>query len=306
MARGKASAGGGAEKPIPALSNLGYFSDYYLAHRLDSGLGDLYARWDAAEKQGEPTDRTRLRALTSAFSRLRADAALTAPAADVLDADRLDLGQLPPDGLDALLELNDAILGALGWTPERGDMLELISGDKTVEVPVAHRCETPTGVLLLALDTVFATDPAAVIASKTTPAGRLIEPVLVNGKPAGHTALEAAQLIFTADDAPSYVLLVSGGSVTLLDRDRWGEGISLGANLDDALARHDTKPKGELAAIAGLFSASAINPGDEAQSVLTSLLERANTESAGVSNELRHGIRRSIEILANAVVKDVR
>lgn len=306
MARGKATSTGGAEKPIPALSNLGYFSDYYLAHRLDSGLGDLYARWDAAEKQGEPTDRTRLRALTSAFGRLRADAALTAPAADVLDADRLDLGQLPPDGRDALLELNDAILGALGWMPERGAVLELSSGDKTIKVPVAHRCETPTGVLLLALDTVFATDPAAVIASKTTPAGRLVEPVLVNGKPAGHTALEAAQLIFTADDAPSYVLLVSGGSFTLLDRDRWGEGISLGANLDDALARHDTKPKGELAAIAGLFSASAINPGDEAQSVLASLLERANTESAGVSKELRHGIRRSIEILANAVVKDVR
>lgn len=306
MARGKATSTGGAEKPIAALSNLGYFSDYYLAHRLDSGLGDLYARWDAAEKQGEPTDRTRLRALTSAFGRLRADAALTAPAADVLDADRLDLGQLPPDGRDALLELNDAILGALGWTPERREMLGLTSGDKTVNIPAAHRCDTPTGVLLVALDTVFATDPAAVIASNTTPAGCLIEPVLVNGKPAGHTALEAAQLIFTADDAPSYVLLVSGGSVTLLDRDRWGEGISLGANLDDALARHDTKPKGELAAIAGLFSASAINPGDEAQSVLTSLLERANTESAGVSKELRHGIRRSIEILANAVVKDVR
>lgn len=306
MARGKTSSTGGAEKPIPALSNLGYFSDYYLVHRLDSGLGDLYARWEAAEKRGEPTDRTRLRALTSAFGRLRADAALTAPAADVLDTDRLDLGQLPPDGRDALLKLNDAILDALGWTPERGATLELTSGDKTVKVPVAHRCDTPTGVLLLALDTVFATDPAAVIASKTTPAGRLVEPLLVNGKPAGHTALEAAQLIFTADEAPSYVLLVSGGAVTLLDRDRWGEGISLGANLDDALARHDTKPKGELAAIAGLFSAGAINPGDEAQSVLTSLLERANTESAGVSKELRHGIRRSIEILANAVVRDVR
>ena len=99
---------------------------------------------------------------------------------------------------------------------------------------------------------------------------------------------------------------MSGGAITLLDRDRWGEGISLGANLDDALARHDVKPKGELAAIAALFSADAINPGDEAQSVLAGLLERAATESAGVSKELRHGIRRSVEILANAVVHDVR
>lgn len=307
MATKKSGGGSGAaEKPIPALSNIGYFSDYYLTHRLDSGLTDLYARWDAAEKLGEPTDRTRLRGLTTPFGRLRASAALTTPDTDALDTDGLDLGELPADGCEGLLALNDAILDALGWTPDRGAQVELISGDKTVAVPVAHRCDTPTGVLLVALDTVFATDPAAVIASRKAPPGRLVEPVLVNGKPAAHTALDAVQLIFTADDAPSYVLLVSGGAITLLDRDRWGEGISLGANLDDALARHDTKPKGELAAIAGLFSAGAINPGDEAQSVLTGLLERATTESAGVSKELRHGIRRSVELLARAVVADVR
>jgi hypothetical protein len=307
MAGGKPSANsGGAEKAIPALSNIGYFSDYYLAHRLDSGLADLYAGWDAVEKQGEATDRTRLRGLSGPFGRLRADAALTAPADDALDADRVASRQLPTDGRDALLALNDAILEALGWSPQRGATVDLASGDKTLVVPVAHRCDTPTGVLLVALDTVFATDPAAVIASKTTPAGCLVEPLFVNGRPGAHTALDAAQLIFTADDAPSYILLVSGGAITLLDRDRWGEGISLGANLDDALARHDSRPKGELAAIAGLFSASAINPGDEAQSVLTRLLERANTESAGVSKELRHGIRRSIELLANAVVADIR
>ena len=42
---------------------------------------------------------------------------------------------------------------------------------------------------------------------------------------------------------------ISFNGITLLDRDRWGEGISLGANLDDALARHDVKPKGERRAI---------------------------------------------------------
>ncbi len=289
-----------------SLSNVGYFSDYFLAHRLTVGLGDLFARWDAAEKLGEPTERTRLRALSTALARLRPDAALTAPAGDVLDTERLDLGQLPADGRDALLALNDAILDALGWTPNRDAGVEFTSGGKGVVVPVAHRCDTPTGVLLIALDTVFATDPAAVIAGKTAPAGRLIAPILVNGAPAAHTALDAAQLIFTADDAPSYILFVSGGAITLLDRDRWGEGISLGANLDEALARHDSTPKGELAAIAGLFSASAINPASGAQSVLDRLRERAMSESAGVSKELRHGIRRSIELLANAVVEDIR
>ena len=296
-----------AEKQIPSLANRGYFSDYYLAHRLDAGLSDLYARWEELDKQGELNERTRARNLTVPFGTYRADAALTAPDADLLDAGTLDLGELHADAKGALLALNDAILTALGWAPDRdADPLMLTTGDKSVTVPAAHIATTPTGVLLVALDTVFATDPAAVIATKATPAGRLVEPVLLNDKPAGRTALEAAQLIFTADDAPSYLLLVSGGAITLLDRERWGEGISIGANLDDALARHDARPKGELAALAALFGAGGINPGDQAQSVLTSLLEKASTESAGVSKELRHGIRRSVELLANAVVEDVR
>lgn len=298
---------GATEKQIPSLANSGYFSDYYLAHRLDAGLADLYARWDSLDKQGEPNQRTRVRNLTVPFGTYRAEAALTAPDADTLDEGTLDLGDLRADAKAALLKLNDAVLTALGWSPDRdADPLLLQSGDKTVTVPAAHIARTPTGVLLVALDAVFATDPAAVIASKATPAGRLVEPVLLNDKPAARTALEAAQLIFTADDAPSYLLIVSGGAITLLDRERWGEGISIGANLDDALARHDTKPRGELAAIAALFGAGAINPGDQAQSVLTNLLEKASTESAGVSKELRHGIRRSVELLANAVVDDVR
>lgn len=305
--RRAAAAGSGAEKQLPSLSNAGYFSEYYLAHRLDAGLAELYARWEALEKLGEPTDRTRVRGLSSAFAAYRSVAELTAPDADMLDEGRLLPGELRADAKAALLALDDAILVAFGWEPDReAEPLELVSGEKTVTVPAAHVARTPTGVLLVALDTVFATDPAAVIASKATPAGQLVEPLLLNGKPAAQTALAAAQLVFTADEPPSYLLFVSGGALTLLDRERWGEGISLGVDLDDAVARRDVKPKGELAAISALFGAGAINPGDQAQSVLTGLLEKASTESAGVSKELRHGIRRSVELLANAIVEDVR
>lgn len=294
------------EKSIPSITNAGYFSDYYLGYRLDAGLSDLYGRWDTAEKAGDRTARTRVRSLTSAFDKCRVDAVLTAPDQEALNEGRLDLGVLPPAGVDAQLDLNDATLEALGWKPSRDESVELTTGDQTITVPVAHKCDTHSGLLLLALHGVFSTDPAAVAAGKEAPAGRLLEPVLLGGKPAGRTALEAAQLIFTADDPPAYLLVVSGGAVTLLDRERWGEGVYLGADLDDALARHDVKPKGELAAIAALFSADAVNPGDEAQSVLAGLLEKAASESAGVSKDLRYGMRRSVELLANAVVTDIR
>lgn len=301
------------EKLIPALVNAGYFSDYYLGYRLDAGLADLYARWDAAEKQGDPTPRTRVRSLSNAFDKYRADAAATAPPDETDQGDEGDGGAAraadqrhrpPAEALDAQRDLNAAVLEALGWAPERR-VVELTSGHLTVSVPVVHECATHSGRLLLAVETGFATDPASVVASRSA-AGALLDPVLVNGVEQARSVMDVAQIVFIADDPPSYLLVVSGGSITLLDRDRWAEGVFIGADLDDAVARHDTRPKGELAAIAALFSAAAINPGDDAQSVLTGLLEKATSESAGVSKELRHGMRRSVELLANAVVSDMR
>jgi hypothetical protein len=304
MAR-RSNAAGSAEKTLPAIVNQGYFSDYFLSYRLDVGLDDLYRRWDAAERNGDLTARTRVRSLSAAFDKFRVDAVLTSP--DTQDSDaRLALALLPIDGVAALRDLNDAILSTLGWVPRRDATVTLTSGDKTLHVPVAHRCDTASGLVLLAVDAVFATDPTTIVADKAAAPGTLLEPVRVGDKAEGRTVLEAAQLIFTADDPPSYLLICSGGSITLLDRDRWGEGVFLAADLDDAVARNDNRARGELAAIAALFSADVINPGDDAQSVLAGLLDKAANESAGVSKELRHGVRRSVELLANAVIHDVR
>jgi hypothetical protein len=292
-------------KSLPAIVNHGYFSDYFLAYRLDAGLTDLYKSWDVREREGLPTARTRMRSLVNAFDKFRVDAALTSPETRDNEAG-LNVKILPVDGVAALRDLNDGVLTALGWIPERGQVVALTSGEKVIRVPVAFRCDTPTGLLLLAVDAVFATDPATVVADKTAVSGTLLDPVLVGDKPEGRTVLEAAQLIFTADDPPNYLLACSGGSITLLDRDRWGEGVYLAVDLDDAVARNDARAQGELAAIAALFSAEVVNPGNDAQSVLANLADRAANESAGVSKELRHGVRRSVEQLANAVVRDVR
>ena len=293
------------EKSLPAVVNQGYFSDYFLAYRLDAGLADLYKRWDEVERTGEPTSRSRLRGLGRAFDALRVDASLTAPGA-IDDEARLDLKVLPSEGIAAQRSLNDAVLKALGWEPDRTEPLVLTSGDKVLHVPAAARCETSSGLLMVAIETVFAADPSTVLAGKAAAPGTLLDPVRVGEKPEGLSALEAAQLIFTADEPPNYLLVCSGGAITLIDRDRWGEGVFLAANLDDAVARNDARARGELAAIAALFSAEVINPGDDAQSVLASLLDKAANESAGVSKELRYGVRRSVELLANAVVSDVR
>src|SRR5262245_31603808 len=111
--QGRSQNASGGDNSLPALSNLGYFSDYYLAYRLETGLSDLYEDWTEAEKEGSPTPRTRLRKLSAAFSKHRAGAALTAPSEDDLDwsaQGELKTEDLPADGVRALLALNDSVL----------------------------------------------------------------------------------------------------------------------------------------------------------------------------------------------------
>lgn len=303
------------DSSYPGIVNQGYVSDYFLAYRLDAGLADLYSRWDERERNGDRTPRLAIRSLSAQLAKHRPDAAATGPDAaraetDLFETSRtddtpIDVATLPREAVEAQAALNDAVLEAFGWSPDH-ERMTLMSGDTPIEVPVLHRCDTASGLLLVALGGVFATEPTAVVASKDAPAGTLLDPVTTGNRVLARTALEAAQVIFTAEEAPSYVLICSGGAITLLDRDRWGEGVLLGANLDDALSRADHRSKGELAAIAALFSADSIDPGSDAQSALAALVDKAASESAGVSKELRHGMRRSVELLAAAVVDDIR
>ena len=93
------SNAGQTEKNFVAIVNQGYFSDYFLAYRLDVGLAHLYERWDDCERQGDLTSRSRVRGLGRAFDALRVDAALTSPGA--VDEARLDLKILPIEGITA-------------------------------------------------------------------------------------------------------------------------------------------------------------------------------------------------------------
>lgn len=292
-----------AVSTFAAIVNQAYVSEYFLAYRLSSGLDELYKAWDAAEREGEPTARTRVRSLSKAFDADRPTASATQPDPD---AEPTDSHAVPkPAALAAQLRLNDAVLAALAWGPKRGD-LTLWRADTAITVPAAHIHSTASGVLLVALDTVFADDPTTLVAGRDLPAGRLLAPLTVNDRPVATTLLEAAQVIFTADDPPTYLLGCAGGAIVLMDRVRWGEGVYLAAGLDGALARRDDAKRGELATVAALFSADSLDPGSDAQSPHDRLLDRATSESAGVNKELRHGVRRSVELLARAVVADVR
>lgn len=295
-----------------------FFSDHYLNARLGADLGDLRAAWDTAEGKGEPTARAGLRTAPKAFFPARAAAIEAAKGATTTTG--------TARRSETTRALNDTVLHALGFalSGDSGrETLELprAGGTDTLTVQAAARVETPTGLLLVALDCGVATDVDELFDAtpfessslagdgESADAGLLLDPLLRDGgKHAVFTAADAPGELFSVDEAPRYVLLVAGTVVLLAERSKWAEGRFLAVDLDAALERIDTKARGELETIAALFSADSLVPGhlggdDQATSVLDQLTEASQKHAIGVSKELRGGMRHSVEILANEVIE---
>jgi hypothetical protein len=264
-----------------------YLSNHYLDALIQGDLTSLRRRWDDAETRDEPTARTRLRALSRPFFAAKAKA---------IEGD-------PARHSDEVRVLHDLVLDALGFPADRRP-LTLVRADQDVTVMAATTCDTHTGLLLVALDLGFATDVDAAL--EPDGAGRLLDPDgLRDSGIRIRDGAKAASALFGADDPPRYVLLLAGTILILADRGPWGEGRFLAVDLDLALSRNDTKAKGELETIAALFSADAIVP-EEGQSVADQLVSASRKHAVGVSKDLREGIRRSVELLADEVIEQRR
>ncbi|RZT68858.1 Eco57I restriction-modification methylase domain-containing protein [Leucobacter luti] len=108
--------------------------------------------------------------------------------------------------------------------------------------------------------------------------------------------------LFVADDAPAFALVFAGGRMLLAERERWAEGRYLGIDLQLALDRNETKRAGELDRLIACVSAEALLPRADGETWWARVLEESIKHTVGVSQDLRDGVRESIEILANEVV----
>ncbi len=274
-----------------------FFSSHYLDTVIGSDLGDLRKTWDEHEKKGEPTARSRIKSLPQQFFTARAAAAEASAANRPI----------------AVRHLNDLVLTALGFTPHRTALEFKRNTEDRVTVPVAAQVETGTGLLLVAIEAGLAGsvdelsnfDERQLFAVEQP--GQLLSAVFrESDKKAVHGAIAAIGEIFSTDEPPRYVIVLGGATVLLAERAKWAEGRSLAVDLDAALERNNTKAKGELETIVSLFSADAIVPGgldgSDGQSFLEVLADKSHKHAVGVSEDLKVGIRESIEILANEVI----
>ncbi|MGW0773974.1 class I SAM-dependent DNA methyltransferase [Streptomyces sp. NPDC002835] len=301
-----------------SLVNRGdYFSAHYLAEVFPKDLkSGLLAKWKEREEEAKTaaaadataeetesaadalpvTPRLGLRALRRPYFKSRAYFA-DAAGDDTEDGDALTYER--PEWRTRAAELNASVLRAFGYDA-KPQTLTVRRADTPYEVQVAH---AEPG--LVALDCGWAAEPDAAL--DPDGAGRLLNPLRLDGQNTITTGSKLASYLFASEDAPRYVLLLAGGVIVLADRAAWGEGRYLAASLDTALDRNNTKDGQELDTLAALFGADSLRtPEEGGENPLAGLVDKSTKHAVGVSSELRDGLRESVELIANEVLERIR
>ncbi|MGO1536570.1 MAG: Eco57I restriction-modification methylase domain-containing protein [Yaniella sp.] len=108
--------------------------------------------------------------------------------------------------------------------------------------------------------------------------------------------------VFQVEEPPSYVLILAGRYLILAERARWAEGRYLAMDLLLVAERNETKQGGEIDYFLTTFGSQALLPEADGSIWWDTILEEAVSHAVAVSEDLREGIRRSIELIANDVL----
>lgn len=109
--------------------------------------------------------------------------------------------------------------------------------------------------------------------------------------------------LYLSEPSPKYIVVATGGNLVLTDRERWPEGRYLAVDVQLIADRNDTKKGGEVDRLLAVFGRQSILPAADGTIWWDQRLEESKQHAVGVSQDLRDGIRESIEIIANEVLK---
>jgi hypothetical protein len=132
--------------------------------------------------------------------------------------------------------------------------------------------------------------------------GLLITPAVEDGKPI-ESASKAVSAAFRSDAPPAFVVVQAGQWLLLAEAERWAEGRYLAVDLLVVAERRHEAKGGEIDRVAAMFGKQALLPDADGNIWWAGVLEDSVKHTVGVSKDLREGIRLSIEIIANEVVR---
>ncbi len=132
--------------------------------------------------------------------------------------------------------------------------------------------------------------------------GHLFDNGEEDGKPV-EAVSKAVSAVFRVDGPPKFVVVQAGQWLLLAEAERWAEGRYLAVDLLVVAERRDDTRGGELDRVAAMLGRQALLPDADGNIWWTRVLEDSVKHTVGVSKDLREGIRLSIEIIANDVVR---
>ncbi|SDS78431.1 hypothetical protein SAMN04488570_2689 [Nocardioides scoriae] len=131
----------------------------------------------------------------------------------------------------------------------------------------------------------------------------LIEPHLMDDGTEIASVAALLSALFVGETPPAFALVVSGGRLLVAERERWLEGRHLTVDLLTVAERNDARRGGEVDRALACVCAGSLAPDAEGEIWWRQVLEESVKHTVGVSQDLREGVRLSVEIIANEVVR---
>jgi hypothetical protein len=264
---------------ITGIRNVGdFYSQHYLDTLLASDLQATLQAWSLAETEGgAKSPPKRLASLANAYFKAAARA--------TGDPD-------PVTRLEEARAFHADLIDALGYYRSPGAQ------------PIEDNLVVPTVVEVLengrpflwAVEAPFPEDPDEADPLSECPLPEQLPEAYAEAKlpeASWKELLDGA--IFRQDHPPRWILLLAGGDVFLIDRNKWPQGKYLHFELGALMGRRDPKA---MRAMAGLLHRDVLLP-DAGQSILDKLDEQSHKHAFAVSTDLKFGVQQAIEILAN-------
>lgn len=212
----------------------------------------------------------------------------------------------------AAAEAADQLRAGLGFRPVDGDTLTLVRGTRELTVP--HAALTGSVMHLTAYPAGSPDELLAKLGQGTfgadgdrPDAGRPLGTITEVGTEK-RVELSVAELVseaFLSDAAPGWVIVTAGRWILITQAEKWPLGKWIAADaLLVAERSGNEKAKGkELDHFLAVMAADAFKETGEGELWWDTVLEGSVKHAVGVSGELRQGIRESIEIIANDVLR---
>jgi hypothetical protein len=134
-------------------------------------------------------------------------------------------------------------------------------------------------------------------------AENLLTDYVVDDKTTVRSVGRLLSTLFVDEDGPEFALVMAGRWLLMTERARWAEGRYLAVDVQLVCERNDAKRGGEIDRALACVGAESLAPDAEGGIWWHQVLEESVKHTVGVSQDLREGVRLSIEIIANEVVR---